>query len=162
MFALILRRDSCLLGRMERTYMQHEDSRRVAEKMGCVELLIGIVNPEQISKYTGCVYYTRAEGWQLPSNCLVVCDEWHRYATGNDIGHGKKMPVIANALMRLYGVPESRLLVLSATLSDTPLKFQVLGRWMGWHSGQTEAFIDWCMRHGSNLSASWRPMGCLW
>ncbi len=119
--------------------------RFAAESMECEGLLLDIINPEQISKPSGCAYFSRKGGWRLPEGCLVVFDEFHRYGTGNTLGSNR--PITAMAAMLLHDVPGSSVAVLSATLADSPLKMQVIGLWLGWHNGTPRAFASWCSYH---------------
>ncbi len=117
----------------------------LAEDFDCRDQIFDIINPEQISKPTGCSYYTRQDGWQLPDNCLVICDEFHRYGCSND-ANSPTLSVISKALISLYDSTNAKLLALSATIADTPFKFRVLGHWLGWFSKRWQ-FINWLFSH---------------
>lgn len=127
---------------------------RAAEEMGASGQIIDIINPEKISTPRGCLYYTRTGGWRLPPNCLVVFDEFHRSASGNEIGKSRK-PVTAFAVVLLHALPTSKLLAMSATVADTALKFWALGYWLGFHDGTKSGFQQWCLRHG----CTWKEYG---
>lgn len=126
--------------------------RHAAREFGCEDLLLDVLNPQKISKRTGCAFYTREAGWKLPGDALVVFDEYQRYATGNSIGH--EMPITARAVKRLRDVAGAKMMVLTATLADTPLKMEALGYWMDWNDGHY-TFVSWCLHHG----CGWQKYG---
>lgn len=115
--------------------------RRTADAMGVGNLIVGIINPEQISKPSGCVFYKREDGWHLPPDCLVVFDEIHRGASGVDSETTK-------AVALLHANRTAKLLALSATVADSPLKLRALGYWMGFHQFIRNDFYRWCREHG--------------
>lgn len=114
---------------------------RTAEGMGIAELLLGCINPEQVSKPTGCAFYNANELWKLPKQTLVIWDEPHRSASGIESNATRAM-----ATLKAY--PTVRLLAMSATLADSPLKLRALGFWAGFHNFTKPNFFDWCYRHG--------------
>lgn len=121
---------------------------RTAEAMGVKDQMVGIINPEQLSKPSGCVFFNRDTGWKLPPNCLVVFDEIHRGASGED-------SITTKAVAYLHALPTSKLLALSATVADSPLKLRALGYWLGFHNFTIANFHNWCQRHG----CSWQVFG---
>ena len=131
-----------------------EQWRRAASDMGAADNLIDVINSEQISKPSGCVYYTREGGWRLPPNSLVVMDEWHRSAGGDPIGK-KDAPVTAQAFVMLHAYPSFKLLAMTATLADTVRKFYAIGYWLGFHTGTKAGYTAWCRNHG----CAWRKFG---
>ena len=131
-----------------------EQWRRAASDMGAADNLIDVINPEQISKPSGCVYYTRDGGWRLPPGTLVVMDEWHRSAGGDPIGK-KDAPVTAQAFVMLHAYPSFKLLAMTATLADTVRKFYAIGYWLGFHTGTKAGYTSWCRNHG----CAWRTFG---
>lgn len=116
------------------------------QKMDCGGLVLDVINPEQISKKSGCHYYTRDEGWKIPEECVIVLDEFQRYGTANDMGRRRSCPVMANAIMCLAERPKTKVIVLSATLAETPLKMEAVGILLGLFTRRT--FVDWCFNHG--------------
>ena len=89
--------------------------RRTAEAMGCGDLLVDVINPEKVSKPSGCEYYTRAGKWKVPPGTVVVWDEPHRSASGIDA-------VTTQALAELKGYKGLSLHAMSATLADSPYR----------------------------------------
>lgn len=119
--------------------------RKVIEGMGVKNLVIDVINPEQISKKSGCTYYTRDEGWKnLPYPCLLVVDEIHRGCSSHD-------SVTTNAVVR-FGAkkvrPLNKLIAISATLADSPFKLAVVGYWMGFHRYVKASWFTWLRAHG--------------
>ena len=120
--------------------------RNTAEAMG-VKTLIGIINPEKISKPGGCSFCERPKNknmppvWHLPKGTLVVFDEIHRGASGKD-----SVTTFAVAALKAY--EGSMLLALSATVADSPLKLRALGYWLGFHNFTEGGFRTWCSHHG--------------
>ena len=131
-----------------------EQWRRAASDMGAADNLIDVINPEQISKPSGCVYYTRDGGWRLPPGTLICMDEWHRSAGGDPIGK-RDAPVTAQAFVMLHAYPSFKLLAMTATLADTVRKFYAIGYWLGFHSGTKAGYTAWCRNHG----CAWRKFG---
>lgn len=131
-----------------------EQWRRAASDMGAADNLIDVINPEQISKPSGCVYYTRDGGWRLPPGTLICMDEWHRSAGGDPIGK-RDAPVTAQAFVMLHAYPSFKLLAMTATLADTVRKFYAIGYWLGFHSGTKTGYTAWCRNHG----CAWRKFG---
>jgi len=117
--------------------------RRAAESMGCADQLIGIINPERISKPGGCEFYTRERRWVLPPNCAVVWDEPHRSCSGP-----KSVTTKALAELKAFG---ASLHAMSATLADSPLKLRALGWWAGLHQWHDPSFYGWCRANGCSL-----------
>lgn len=122
--------------------------RRTAEAMGCAGLLVDCVNPEQISKPTGCRWYRRGSKkpsdfgkWDIPENLLVIWDETHRSTSGMD-----STATMAMAVLKAY--PGTSLLAMSATVADSPVKLRALGWWMGLHGFNRNSFFNWCRRYG--------------
>ena len=131
-----------------------EQWRRAASDMGAADNLIDVINPEQISKPSGCVYYTRDGGWRLPPGTLICMDEWHRSAGGDPIGK-RDAPVTAQAFVMLHAYPSFKLLAMTAALADTVRKFYAIGYWLGFHSGTKAGYTAWCRNHG----CAWRKFG---
>ena len=115
--------------------------RRTAEEMGCAGQLVDVINPEKVSKPSGCGYYTRDGKWRLPENTTVIWDEPHRSASGIK-------SVTTQALAELKGYKSISLHAMSATLADSPLKLRALGWWAGMHKYNEDSFFRWCRDHG--------------
>lgn len=120
--------------------------RKTAEAMG-VRTIVGIINPEKISKPGGCSFCTRPEKkglapeWHIPPGTLVVFDEIHRGASGAD-----SVTTLAVAALKAY--EGTKLLALSATVADSPMKLRALGYWLGFHNFTSTGFRTWCSHHG--------------
>lgn len=133
--------------------------KRTAKRMG-VDTLIDVINPEQISKPTGCKYYSRPiigqridrktgkkkdvradiGTWSIPAGCSVVWDEPHRSASGI-----KSAATFALGALRSYA---RCIHPMSATLADSPLKLRAVGWLCGLHQFNEPSFYAWCRAHG--------------
>lgn len=114
--------------------------RRVADQMGATPYIIDVLNPEQISKPSGCQWYTRDKLWQLPKDTDVVVDEIHRSCSGI-----KSQTGLAVAQLKAFG---STLCAMSATVACDPLHLRTLGYWLGAHAYNKSSFYGWCRRNG--------------
>ena len=119
--------------------------RRAAEAMEASHLLIDVTNKEQINKKSGCRWYNRVDRWSLPDNTLVVWDEIHVGASGIDSYLTDACAYLKHP--KLKGV---KLLAMSATVADSPLKLRAIGFWMGFFRPYTvvSSFYRWCEAHG--------------
>lgn len=117
--------------------------KRTAAAMG-VTTLLDVINPEKVS-LGRTKWFTRdgkdAYSWHIPENTLVVWDEPHRSASGED-----SIGTVAMALLKAY--KGAKLLAMSATLADSPLKLRGLGWWMGMHRFVRPDFRRWCEENG--------------
>ena len=138
----------------------------VLEGMGVDDrLVLGVVNPENLIASKRNPYYSHETGWSdmVPRGpALLVFDEMHRGCGGiyklpraGGKGSGNKQ-----ALMTARWVNRSteghRVLALTATPADSPMKMQALGYLMGFHSFVAPSFYDWCRRHGCSMQARGR------
>lgn len=112
-----------------------------AEGMGVKNVLLDCINPEKVSKPSGCAFYTTETMWQIPPKTLVVWDEPHRNASGI-----KSRATLAMAQLKSY--PSAKLLAMSATLADSPMKLRALGFWGGMHNFTLASFYQWCRLNG--------------
>lgn len=114
--------------------------RTVAEQMGVSRFVLDVINPEQISKPSGCTWYTRDGLWRLPKDSDVVWDEIHRGASGI-----KSQATLAVAQLKAFG---AGLHAMSATVACDPLHLRALGYWAGMHHFNKPSFYGWCREHG--------------
>ena len=127
--------------------------RRVAEDFGVGQYLLDVINPEQISKPSGCQWYSRDELWKIPENTTVVFDEIHRGASGiykTPKAGAKTKSVTTRAVAELKAFPGARLHAMSATPACDPLHMQALGYWVGMHNFNESSFHNWCRKMGCN------------
>ena len=111
---------------------------RVADSMGGVHFLKGVINPERIS--LGKSPWYDGTQWRLDGVKLVVWDEVHRGCSGID-------SKAALAAARLKRAPGKKLL-MSATAADSPLKMRALGYLLGLHDFGKPGFYRWAMSNG--------------
>lgn len=117
-----------------------------AESMGIKDALLDCINPEKISKPSGCAFYTVDTTWQIPAKTLVIWDEPHRNASGV-----KSRATLAMAQLKAF--PSSKLLAMSATLADSPMKLRALGFWGGMHNFNLSSFHQWCRLNGCQFES---------
>lgn len=119
--------------------------RSVIAGMGAEEYVIDVVNPEQLSKKTGCSYYKQETGWaeMFSKPTLLVFDEVHRGASGIK---SKTTEALARWCNKAH--PDNKVLMLSATPFDSPMKMRGIGYVMGFHRFVTSSFYDWCRQNG--------------
>lgn len=114
--------------------------RRVAVQMGADPYVLDVLNPEQISKPSGCAWYTRDKLWRLPKNCDVIFDEIHR-----SCGGVKSLTGLSVAQLKSFG---ASLCAMSATVACDPLHLRALGYWAQFHGYAKNSFYDWCRKNG--------------
>lgn len=114
---------------------------RVAQEMGAKKFILDIINPAQISKTTGCKWYTRENMWQIPEGTTLLFDEVHRGASGID-------SYTTKAVAQLKAYPGTALHAMSATVACDPLHLRALGFWAGMHKFNKPSFYSWCRENG--------------
>lgn len=118
--------------------------RGVIEGMGAADLVKDVINPEQLVKKTGCPWYRHEDGWLTGDEpMLLVFDEVHRGASGPD-----SKTTLALARWANLKHPGNKVLAMSATPFDSPLKMRAIGYLMGFHRFTTDSFYGWCRSHG--------------
>ena len=122
--------------------------RRVAESMGSAHRLLDVINPEQISKPSGCAWYTRDKLWRLPPGTDVYFDEIHRSCGGI-----KSLTGLAVAQLKAFG---ASLCAMSATVACDPLHLRSVGYWAGFHGFGKGSFYSWCRANGcKDVDVGW-------
>lgn len=126
---------------------------RVAERFG-VELA-GVVNPERIS-LGRCEWYDGTH-WFLKKNNIgrIIWDEVHKGASGES-------SKATEALLKLRHWDTGQVMVMSATVADSPLKLRAIGGLFGLHNGTLPGFRKWCMDHGCKYVANRNTPGGRW
>ena len=136
----------------------------VVHGMGVEDKVIGVVNPENLVSSKRNPFYSHEDGWKnIPEGpVLLIFDELHRSCSGvyKLSKPGQKGKGCKQALMVARWVnpstPGHKVLALTATPADSPLKMQALGYLMGFHSFVAPSFYDWCRRHGCSMQARGR------
>lgn len=104
-----------------------------------------IENVERIKTQKQWAVRDKAEWvWQLPERCLLIFDEAHRF-TGQDSENA-----------HLLKAAPKPLLMMSATLADSPLKMHALGHQLGiihW-----DAWYGWCFKNGCRKNLPFRGL----
>ena len=112
-------------------------------------LILGVVNPENLIASKNNKFYRHDEGWLIGRNTpsLLVWDEVHRSCSGAD-----SKSALALARWCSKKMPEgNKVLAMSATPFETPLKLRALGYLMGFHRFVERDFYDWCRKHACSM-----------
>ena len=118
--------------------------KNVIAGMGASDLVIGVINPEKLTSSKNNPYYTKEDGWKLGDEpMLLVVDEVHRGASGID---SQQTYMFARWCNKFH--PGNKVLAMSATPFETPMKMRLLGYLMGFHKFIKRSFYDWCRQNG--------------
>ena len=132
--------------------------REVIRGMGVGDYVLDVINPENLVTSKKNNWYSHDEGWKnIPQGAaLLVFDELHRTAGGvykRSIGSGKKSgsgnkTVLMVARWVNKSTPDHKVLAMTATPAESPLKMQLIGYLMGMHDFYVNSFYNWCRMHG--------------
>lgn len=132
--------------------------REVIRGMGVEEYVLDVINPENLVTSKKNNWYSHDEGWKnVPQGAaLLVFDELHRGCSGvykRSVGSGKRSgsgnkQVLMVARWVNKSTPEHKVLAMSATPAESPLKMQLIGYLMGMHDFYINSFYNWCRLHG--------------
>lgn len=130
--------------------------RGVLEGMGASKYVLDVINPENLIVSKKQQWYSHDEGWKNipPGPALLVFDEIHRSCSGiyKRTAGSKKGTGCKQALMVARWVnrstPGHKVLAMSATPAESPLKMQVIGYLMGFHDFLVGSFYNWCRANG--------------
>lgn len=130
--------------------------RAVLDGMGASKYVLDVVNPENLITSRKQQWYSHDEGWKNipPGPALLVFDEIHRSCSGiyKRTAGSKKGSGCKQALMVARWVnrstPGRKVLAMSATPAESPLKMQVIGYLMGFHGFLVGSFYSWCRANG--------------
>lgn len=132
--------------------------REVIRGMGVEEYVLDVINPENLVTSKKNNWYSHDEGWKnVPQGAaLLVFDEIHRGCSGvykRSVGSGKRSgsgnkQVLMVARWVNKSTPEHKVLAMSATPAESPLKMQLIGYLMGMHDFYVNSFYNWCRLHG--------------
>ena len=129
--------------------------REVIRGMGVGEYVLDVINPENLVTSRKNNWYSHDEGWRnVPQGAaLLVFDEVHRGAGGiykkprGRKGSGNKQVLMAARWVN-RSTPGHKVLLMSATPAESPLKMQLIGYLMGMHQFYADSFYGWCRAHG--------------
>ena len=129
--------------------------REVIRGMGVGEYVLDVINPENLVTSRKNNWYSHDEGWRnVPQGAaLLVFDEVHRGAGGiyrkprGHRGSGNKQVLMAARWVN-RSTPGHKVLLMSATPAESPLKMQLIGYLMGMHQFYADSFYGWCRAHG--------------
>ena len=133
--------------------------REVLDGMGASKYVLDVINPENLITSRKQQWYSHDEGWKNipPGPALLVFDEIHRSCGGvyKRTAGSKKGSGCKQALMVARWVnrstPGHKVLAMSATPADSPLKMQVIGYLMGFHDFLIGSFYNWCRANGCSF-----------
>lgn len=121
--------------------------RNVIAGMGASAFVTDVVNPEKLVASRNNPYYDNGDGWRVgDAPALLVVDEIHRGCSGID---SKQTLMVARWCNKLH--PGNKVLAMSATPFETPLKLRALGYLMGFHKFVRNSFYDWMRAHGCGM-----------
>lgn len=111
-------------------------------------LILGVVNPENLITSKRNPFYSHDDGWKIDSTtpALLVWDEVHRSCSG-----AESKSALALARWGNKRHPGNKVLAMSATPFDTPLKMRALGYLFGFHDFSKQGFYNWCRTHGCSM-----------
>ena len=117
----------------------------VIDGMDARRNVIGVVNPERLVTSKNNPWYRNDQGWLLEGDVprLLVFDEVHRGASGPD---SKTTLALARWCNKFH--PGNKVLAMSATPFETPMKMRAIGYLMGFHRFTDQSFYEWCRRYG--------------
>lgn len=133
--------------------------REVLDGMGASKHVLDVINPENLIASKKQQWYSHEDGWKNipPGPALLVFDEIHRSCSGvyKRTAGSKKGSGCKQALMVARWVnrstPGHKVLAMSATPADSPLKMQVIGYLMGFHDFLIGSFYNWCRANGCSF-----------
>ena len=117
----------------------------VIDGMDARRNVIGVVIPERLVASKNNPWYRNDQGWLLEGDVprLLVFDEVHRGASGPD---SKTTLALARWCNKFH--PGNKVLAMSATPFETPMKMRAIGYLMGFHRFTDQSFYEWCRRYG--------------
>ena len=117
----------------------------VIDGMDARRNVTGVVNPERLVASKNNPWYRNDQGWLLGGDAprLLVFDEVQRGASGPD---SKTTLALARWCNRAH--PDNKVLAMSATPFETPMKMRAIGYLMGFHRFTEQSFYEWCRRYG--------------
>ena len=133
--------------------------REVLDGMGASKHVLDVINPENLIASRKQQWYSHEDGWRNipPGPALLVFDEVHRGAGGiyKRVAGSKKGSGCKQSLMLARWVnrstPGHKVLLMSATPADSPLKMQAIGYLMGFHDYYVGSFYGWCRANGCSF-----------
>lgn len=121
--------------------------RRVLEGMGAMPFVEAVVNPEALITSRRQKLYDADLGWSTDSKFLVW-DEIHRSCSGEK---SKSTKALARWCNKAH--PENKVLAMSATPFESPLKLRALGYLMGFHKFVDASWYDFLRKNGCSLTS---------
>lgn len=121
--------------------------RRVLEGMGAAPYVENVINPEALITSRKQKLYDADLGWSTDSKFLVW-DEIHRSCSGEK---SKSTKALARWCNRAH--PDNKVLAMSATPFESPLKLRALGYLMGFHQFRDADWYRFLRANGCSLTS---------
>lgn len=121
--------------------------RHVLDGMGASPFVRAVVNPERLVASRKQSLYSDAAGWSTDAR-LLVFDEVHRGASGEK---SKTTKALARWCNKAH--PDNRVLAMSATPFESPLKMRALGYLMGFHRFADASWYEFLRANGCFLTS---------
>lgn len=125
--------------------------RKTAVRMDVPEnLIMGFTNPENLITSRRNPFYDQDAGWKVGADgkpMLLVWDEVHRSCSGEK---SKSTKALARWCNKAH--PENKVLAMSATPFESPMKMRALGYLMGFHRFVDVSWYDFLKRNGCFIS----------
>lgn len=119
---------------------------RVLEGMGAMPYVKAVVNPEKLVASKKQKLYDHDLGWSTDSKFLVW-DEIHRSCSGEK---SKSTKALARWCNKAH--PENKVLAMSATPFESPMKMRALGYLMGFHRFVDASWYEFLRKNGCFIS----------
>ncbi len=91
-------------------------------------------------KVKGKVSKSHKFKWHASAPCILVFDEVHECSGQTSQNAGMLKAAFTHPFIKVLG--------LSATVANSPLKMQAVGMGLGLHNGEFFPFRNWCLRNG--------------
>lgn len=119
---------------------------RVLEGMGAMQYVKAITNPERLVASRKQILYDNDLGWQTDAK-LLIWDEVHRSCSGEK---SKSAKALARWCNKMH--PDNKVLAMSATPFETPMKMRALGYLLGFHRFVDASWYDFLKANGCFIS----------
>lgn len=119
---------------------------KVLEGMGAMPFVKGVLNPEKLVASRKQKLYDNDLGWSSDAK-LLVFDEIHRGASGEK---SKTTKALARWCNKAH--PENKVLAMSATPFESPMKMRALGYLMGFHKFVDASWYEFLRANGCFVS----------
>lgn len=120
---------------------------KVLEGMGAMPYIKAIINPEKLVVSKKQRLYDNDLGWQTDAR-LLIFDEVHRGASGE---RSKTTKALARWCNKMH--PDNKVLAMSATPFESPMKMRAVGYLMGFHRFIDSSWYEFLKSNGCFMSS---------